>query len=87
VGLAAAVTVAGIALIALVPWDLLDPGVPARNPFGVEGLRDAGIAVPVPILLTGIPIMLLSVASLVIRFGARGARNANNSNGSSTRAS
>jgi hypothetical protein len=68
VGLAAAVTVAGIALIALVPWDLLDPGVPARNPFGVEGLRDAGIAVPVPILLTGIPIMLLSVASLVIRF-------------------
>lgn len=67
-GLAAAVTVAGIALIALVPWDLLDPGVPARNPFGVEGLRDAGIAVPIPILLIGVPTMLLSVASLVMRF-------------------
>jgi hypothetical protein len=67
-GLAAAVTVAGIVLIALVPWDLLDPGVPARNPFGIEVLTDAGIAVPVPILLIGIPTMLLSVASLVVRF-------------------
>jgi hypothetical protein len=67
-GLAAAVTVAGIVLIALAPWDLLDPGVPARNPFGIEVLTDAGIAVPVPILLIGIPTMLLSVASLVVRF-------------------
>jgi hypothetical protein len=67
-GLAAAATVAGILLIALVPWDLLDPGVPARNPFGIEVLRDVGIAVPVAILLIGVPTMLLSVVSLVIRF-------------------
>jgi len=67
-GLAVAVTLAGIVLIALVPWDLLDPGVPARNPFGIEGLRDTGIAVPVPILLIGVPTMLLSVVSLLIRF-------------------
>jgi len=67
-GLAAAVTMAGIVLIALVPWDLLDPGVPARNPFGIESLRDLGLAVPVPILLVGVPTMLLCVTSLVIRF-------------------
>jgi hypothetical protein len=66
--LAAAVTVAGIVLITLAPWDLLDPGVPARNPFGIEVLRDVGIAVPVPILLVGVPTMLLCVASLVVRF-------------------
>jgi hypothetical protein len=62
------VTIAGCVLLALAPWDLLDPGVPARNPFGIEGLRDIGVAVPIPIFLTGIPTMLLSVSSLVLRF-------------------
>ena len=66
--LAAGVTAASVALLALAPWDLLDVGVPARNPFGIEGLRDLGVAVPAPILLIGIPTMLLSVASLVLRF-------------------
>jgi hypothetical protein len=66
--LAAGVTIAGTALLAIVPWDLLDPGVPAQNPVGVEGLRHLGIAPPAPIFLVGIPTMLLSVASLVLRF-------------------
>ena len=66
--LAAAVTVAGVVILALAPWDLLDPGVPARNPFGMESLRDAAVPVPVPIFLIGIPTMLLSAASLVLRF-------------------
>src|ERR687893_769464 len=66
--LAAGLTIAGVVLLALAPWDLLDPGVPARNPFGIEGLRDLGVAVPIPIFLVGIPTMLLSVASLVLRF-------------------
>ena len=66
--LAAAVTIAGTALLAIVPWDLLDPGVPAQNPVGVGGLRYLGIAPPAPIFLIGIPTMLLSVASLVFRF-------------------
>jgi hypothetical protein len=66
--LAAAVTIAGAALLAIVPWDLLDPGVPAQNPVGVESLRYLGIAPPAPILLIGIPTMLLSVASLDLRF-------------------
>src|SRR5918997_1268465 len=66
--LAAGVTVAGTALLAIVPWELLDPGVPARNPFGVESLRYLGIAPPAPIFLFGIPTMILSVASLVLRF-------------------
>jgi hypothetical protein len=66
--LAAAVTIAGTALLAIVPWELLDPGVPAQNPFGIEGLRSLGIAPPVPIFLIGIPTMLLSVASLILRF-------------------
>ena len=66
--LAAAVTIAGTALLAIVPWDLLDPGVPAQNPVGVEGLRYLGIAPPAPIFLIGIPTMLLSVASLILRF-------------------
>ncbi|MDQ3642709.1 MAG: hypothetical protein M3450_14885, partial [Actinomycetota bacterium] len=66
--LAAAVTIAGVVLLAIVPWDLLDPGVPAQNPVGVEGFRYLGIAPPVPIFLIGIPTMILSVASLVLRF-------------------
>jgi hypothetical protein len=66
--LAAAVTIAGSAFLALAPWDLLDAGVPARNPFEIEGLRDLGIAVTTPIFLIGVPTMLLSVASLVLRF-------------------
>ena len=66
--LAAAVTIAGTALLALAPWDLLDPGVPAQNPFGIESLRDVGVAVPTPIFLIGIPTVLLSVLSLVLRF-------------------
>jgi hypothetical protein len=64
----AAVTVAGTVLLAIVPWDLLNPGVPAQNPVGVESLRYLGIAPPVPIFLIGIPTTLLSVASLVLRF-------------------
>jgi hypothetical protein len=66
--LAAAVTMAGTALLAIVPWDLLNPGVPAQNPVGVESLGYLGIAPPVPIFLIGIPTTLLSVASLVLRF-------------------
>jgi hypothetical protein len=66
--LAATVTMAGTALLAIVPWDLLDPGVPAQNPVGVESLGYLGIAPPVPIFLIGIPTTLLSVASLVLRF-------------------
>jgi hypothetical protein len=66
--LAAAVTVAGTALLAIVPWDLLNPGIPAQNPVGVESLRYLGIAPPVPIFLIGIPTTLLSAVSLVLRF-------------------
>jgi hypothetical protein len=66
--LAATVTMAGTALLAIVPWDLLDPGVPAQNPVGVESLGYLGIAPPAPIFLIGIPTTLLSVASLVLRF-------------------
>ncbi len=66
--LAAGVTVAGTALLALAPWDLLDPGIPARNPFGVEGLREIGVAIPTPIFVIGIPTVLLSLLSLVLRF-------------------
>ena len=66
--LAASVTIAGTVLLAIVPWDLLDPGVPAQNPVGVESLGYLGIAPPIPIILIGIPTTLLSVASLVLRF-------------------
>jgi hypothetical protein len=66
--LAAVVTIAGTALLAIVPWDLLNPGVPAQNPVSVEGLRYLGIAPPVPIFVIGIPTTLLSTVSLVLRF-------------------
>jgi FtsH-binding integral membrane protein len=66
--LAASVTIAGVVLLAIVPWDLLEPGVSAQNPVGVENLRYLGIAPPAPIFLFGIPTMLLCVASLVLRF-------------------
>jgi hypothetical protein len=66
--LAAAATVAGAALVALTPWDLLDPGVPAQNPFGIEGLRDVGVAIAIPIFVVVILAMLLSIVSLVLRF-------------------
>jgi hypothetical protein len=64
---AAGLTVVAVVFFALAPWDLLDPGVPARNPFGIEGLRDLGVAVATPVFVIGIPTMLLSVASLVLR--------------------
>ena len=71
--LAAAVTMAGTVLLAIVPWDLLNPDLPgdtgiSQNPVGVESLGYLGIAPPVPIFLIGIPTTLLSVASLVLRF-------------------
>ena len=66
--LAAGVTVVAVVFFALAPWDLLDPGVPAQNPFGIEGLRNLGVAVATPVFLVGIPTMLLSVVSLVLRF-------------------
>ena len=66
--LAAGVTIASVVLLAIVPWDLLDPGVPAQNPVGIESFRSLGIAPPAPIFLIGIPIMILSVVSLVLRF-------------------
>ena len=66
--LAAGLTVGAVVFFALAPWDLLDPGVPAQNPFGIEGLRNLGVAVATPVFLVGIPTMLLSVVSLVLRF-------------------
>jgi hypothetical protein len=66
--LAAGLTVVAVVFFALAPWDLLDPGIPARNPFGIEGLRDFGVAIATPVFVIGIPTMLLSVASLVLRF-------------------
>jgi hypothetical protein len=66
--LAAGLTVVAVVFFALAPWDLLDPGVPARNPFGIEGLRHFGVAVATPVFVIGIPTTLLSVASLVLRF-------------------
>ena len=66
--LAAGVTTVGVVLLAIVPWDLLDPGVPAQNPVGIESFRSLGVAPPAPIFLIGIPTMILSVASLVLRF-------------------
>jgi hypothetical protein len=65
---AAGVTIASVVLLAIVPWDLLDPGVPAQNPVGIESFRYLGIAPPAPIFLIGIPTMLLCVGSLVLRF-------------------
>jgi hypothetical protein len=66
--LVAAVTIASAGLIALTPWDLLEPDVPAQNPFGIEGLRNVGVAIAIPIIAIGISTMFLSVVSLVLRF-------------------
>jgi hypothetical protein len=66
--LAAGVTIASAGLIALTPWDLLEPGVPAQNPFGIEGLRNVGMAIAIPIIAIGISTMFLSVVCLVLRF-------------------
>jgi hypothetical protein len=66
--LAAAATIASAGLVALTPWDLLEPGVPAQNPFGIEVLRNVGVAIAIPIFVIGISTILLSVVSLVLRF-------------------
>jgi hypothetical protein len=66
--LAAAATIASAGLVALTPWDLLEPGVPAQNPFGIEVLRNVGVAIAIPILVIGISTIILSVVSLVLRF-------------------
>ena len=85
--LGAAVTVASAGLIALTPWDLLEPGVPAQNPFGIEGLRNVGMAIAIPIIAIGISTIPSPWFPSSYALDARGASSVSNSSGSSTRAS
>ena len=66
--LAAGATAVGIAVIAVTPWEALEPGVPGENPFGIEAFR-AVLRVLGPIALGLWSVSaLLSLFSLFVRF-------------------
>ncbi len=66
--LAGGLTVAAPTLLATAPWDLLDAGVPAENPFEVEALWPVVQSVAVPMLVVGVMVALLSVLSVILRY-------------------
>jgi hypothetical protein len=66
--LAAAAATLGSLSLAVLPWDLLNVGVPADNPFVIEGIRALAREIFIFVLVLGAVSVLLSVFSLVVRF-------------------
>jgi hypothetical protein len=66
--LAAGTTAVGIGVIALAPWEVLEPGVPGENPFGVEAFEPVLLPLGVSALALFFVSALLSALSLFLRF-------------------
>ena len=66
--LAAAAATLGSLSLAVLPWDLLNVGVPADNPFVIEGIRTFEREIFIFVVVPGAASVLLSVLSLVVRF-------------------
>ena len=66
--LAAGATAVGMGVIALVPWEVLEPGVPGENPFGVEAFDSVLLSLGNSALALFFVSALLSVLSLFLRF-------------------
>ena len=70
---AVAAATLGSLTLAVMPWDLLNVGVPAENPFEIEGIESLERELFVLVVVPGAVSVLLSILSLVVRFrGARG---------------
>ena len=71
---AGGLTVVGSFVIAVLPWDELNVGVPAGNPFEISGILAFEDEIRALVIVLGAAAVLLSVLSLIVRFRrARGA--------------
>ncbi|MDQ4127062.1 MAG: hypothetical protein M3151_03780 [Actinomycetota bacterium] len=61
-------TALGVAVVMVLPWGLLIPGLPAENPFEVGVARTVEVAIFVAWVGVGMTTMTLSVLALVLRF-------------------
>jgi hypothetical protein len=66
--MAAGTTAVGIAVIAVTPWEALQPGVPDENPFGIEAFRAVLLVLGLTALGLWFVSALLSLFSLFVRF-------------------
>jgi hypothetical protein len=58
----------GIGVIALAPWEVLEPGVPGENPFAAEAFEPILLPLGTSALALFLMSTLLSVLSLFLRF-------------------
>lgn len=61
-------TAFGVAILMVLPWDRLSLGLPAENPFEVEGAQSIEVAAFATWISLGIATMALSVFALILRF-------------------
>ena len=66
--LSSGATALGVAVLMVLPWGLLDPGLPAENPFEIEGARAVEFAAFAVWIGVGMAGMALSVFVLIRRF-------------------
>ncbi len=59
-------------ILATAPWDRLQVGVPAENPFGIGSAWTVFEAAAIPMLVVGMVLAVLSVYSVVLRFRRAG---------------
>ncbi len=61
-------TALGVAVLMVLPWDLLDTGLPAENPFEVEVAQAFEVAAFVAWIVLGMASMALAVLAVIRRF-------------------
>jgi hypothetical protein len=61
-------TALGVAVLMVLPWDLLDTGLPAENPFEVEVAQAFEVAAFVAWIVVGMASMALAVLAVIRRF-------------------
>ncbi|MBA3951703.1 MAG: hypothetical protein H0X57_07475 [Rubrobacter sp.] len=66
--LAAGTTAAGVGLLAVAPWESLEPGIPGKNPFEIEALGPVLLALGISVLALWSVSALLSAVSLFLSF-------------------
>src|SRR3990170_2511628 len=62
--LSSGATALGVAVLMVLPWDLLDPGLPAENPFEIEGAQAFEVAAFAVWIGVGMASMALAVLAV-----------------------
>ncbi len=65
---AAVLVVSSTVILATAPWDLLQAGVPAENPFGIGSAWTVFEAAAFPMFAVGMVLAFLSVYSVIMRY-------------------